>query len=133
MKTVRVFANHREWILNNLDSVATEIKAMDGEQTSLVMFILDDGSAQLAVAGGNDGRYIVDITYGITDAFYSLQSGAPEGGVDDEIEVISGGQAVTCSPSRIVDRATAIQAARYWAEFAKMDPSLKWKRTGVQN
>jgi hypothetical protein len=46
----------------------------------------------------------------------------------DEVELVIGGQAAPFPIHQVVDFDTALQAADYWAQHAKPDPSLSWEQ-----
>ena|SRR5712692_8928804 len=131
MRLKRIFTDKTEREGSSLDQVVEEINTLDGKKNTVAMFFIDGPEANLSVAGGNDGRYIVDVTYGIDESFYSLLSRKPSSRADeDELYLVSGGQGVTRPAFQVVDRETATRAALYWAEHGKMDPSLIWEKAG---
>jgi len=118
-----------------LESVNDAIAQLDGSSRSTVVFELEE-VACLSVGGGNDGRYVVDVTLGDdetgpSECFALLNDSRPnEESEEDEIEVVTGGQGATYPPSQIVDKKTAIEAATYWCRHGERSPALNWEGSG---
>jgi hypothetical protein len=133
MKLCKVYREHsrkgtygHEYAPKDLGAVEKEIRGLNGQTNTLVMFFIDDNK-NLAVGGGNDKKYNIEVTIGITGPFFTLVERDSESS-QSEVELIVGGQAAPFDPHQVVDFDTALQAASYWAENGELDPSLSWEQ-----
>src|SRR5262249_20693878 len=122
---------HDREILNpSLEEIESSIRGLDGRCCSLVMLFTDQAS-NLSIAGGNDERFVVDVTHGINGPYTSLLDADPDSSKPvAEVDVVVGGQEVPYPENRVVGLNKALVAAKYWAKYGKEDPSMLWSVPG---
>ena len=111
-------------------SAANAVEMLDGDHTTLSVFELKK-CAVLAISGGNDGRYVIDVTYGDEEAgpsdfYYAISAPQQEVPREQELDLVTGGQCATYPPWRVVDKATAIEAAVHWCAQGEKSPRVTW-------
>jgi hypothetical protein len=101
--------------------IENAIKDLDGKvRTSAALH--GEGEAHLAVGGGSSGRYLV---YATSDNrhFSTLTNGQA---ARSKVQLYIGGQFGEYTDNLIVDIASALTAARSFAESGELDPTVPW-------
>lgn len=77
-----------------------------------------------ALIGGGSGAYVVSIENQMTGVRFQLID--PLQSEEDLLEVVTGGQRGRFPARLVVERDSAVRAARHFAETGKPDPGLHW-------
>jgi hypothetical protein len=110
-----------------LSQILEAIKMLNGKNTTMVILEMD--GKNFGIAGGTQGRFTGELTYGIDDAFYTLLSSTePAKPIEEELELVTGQQAVLVPPRQILNLSTILKAGRYFAEHGTMCPELFWEK-----
>jgi len=75
--------------------------------------------------GGGEGQYVVCLVIGTDEDFYTLVNYEKKE-IENEIEVVTGGQAGLFSEKTVVDYPSVIEASRYYFEHLDRNPNLLW-------
>ena len=98
------------------------IKRLD--QFIYSQIILKDKDSHLLIGGGK-GQYVVCFSIGTDEDFYTLVN-CEKTNVENEIEVVTGGQAGTFPEKIVVNYNSVIEASRYYFEHLDKNPDLLW-------
>jgi Immunity protein Imm1 len=110
-----------------LTQVLDALKMLNGKNTTMVLLEME--GKNFGIAGGTAGRFTGELTYGIDDAFYTLLSSRnPAKPDDEEIELVTGQQAVLVPQRQVLDRTTVLKASRYFVAHGTMCPELIWEK-----
>jgi hypothetical protein len=112
-------------IANEWPQIEVEINKLDGKHQTLVT-LEAEGEIHMAVGGGK-GKYLVYLTFD-NEHFYYV---ALPSKMDLEETLVVGGQEGVYPAKLCVDKDTALQAAKTFAELGTMDNSLLWKKDEV--
>lgn len=93
-------------------------------QKEFTQLILGGDNDYLIVGGGN-GHYVCTFSTRDNDEFYNLVSEAAT--EDDDIDVVTGGQAGTFPAAIVVDKDAVLHALKYYFKNQKMSPDLRWE------
>jgi hypothetical protein len=110
---------HHEHLVASDADIASAIGKLDGEHTTLLT--IEVRGAQLFIGGGPD-QYTVTTLDG-DDSFALLGDGAR----DDDVSMVIGGQLIDQPARYLVDRATALTAARHFIARGAPSPELRWE------
>ena len=75
--------------------------------------------------GGGKNQYIVTLVIGTDEDFYTLVNKLKKD-VEEEVEIVTGGQAGLFPEKIVVDYASAIEASRYYFEHIDRNLDLLW-------
>jgi hypothetical protein len=103
------------------DDIESAIRDLDGNVHTIVG-LQADGEAHLVIGGGSCGRYIVYATFDNVH-FSALSSGQA---VQSKVPLCIGGEIGDYKDNLIVDIASALCAARPFAESGQLGPALPW-------
>jgi hypothetical protein len=106
----------------DVGAVETAIRRLDGDRTSEVCIEADDES--YLILGGGAGRYVGFVSRS-EDEMHDLIT--PTGSGEPRIELCAGGQIGFFAERQLVDLATALRAARTFAERGELEPSVTWE------
>lgn len=110
----------REW-----SEIETAIRALDGHRRTLVT-LETEGETHMSIGGGN-GRYLVYLTFDNDNFNYLVDLS----GSDKDETLVIGGQEGIYPARSCVDLATAVKAAKVFAQLGTMDRSVSWEREGI--
>src|SRR6266567_2557184 len=112
----------KEYLNPDENLIRVALESLDGQRRTLVM-LRNDGDANLAVGGGESGKYVV---YGTFDnrSFQILTRNVDS---DSMITVNAGGQAGEYPERWVVGIDDAMKAALSFALNGILDPSLIWQ------
>jgi len=107
--------------------IETAIRSLDGDtRTLLVLGIGDPPVPHMAIAGGEEGQYIVYTTLDNMIFHKLIKPEAPPG----KCLLVAGGQRGEYDRKMCVGLFEAIRAAKTYCETGKEDPSLVWQKNG---
>ena len=101
--------------------VISAIGEINGKDCTSIAFSTNDETA-FSVGGGEGNRYVAFLALATDDAFFTLID--PDKPEDECIDLVVGGQRGSYPLRQCVDKATVIQAALYFCQLGKPDPSL---------
>lgn len=107
----------------SLQQVIESIRGLDGAVRTQVL-VEADGSV-LAIGGGNEGRFSVQIIVGRDEMFYTLVDPAKRS--DQDVKIVTGGQAGLFPENQAVGINSVIESAREFFVSGNPSPSLKWQ------
>lgn len=108
-------------------AVQTAIRTLDGEHATGVFLYCSD-EIILAITGGNNGLYLVALTFDGTNTKELYNPKAPPGKVD----ILSAGAWTSCDLDCCVDLASALKAANTFFHSQEAEESLSWRKTPGQ-
>jgi hypothetical protein len=103
-------------------TVESTIRRLDGDRTTEVCIEADDQS--YLILGGGAGRYVGFISRNENEMHNLI---TPTGSPEPSIELCAGGQTGFFAERQLVDLATALRAARTFAERGELDQSVTWE------
>jgi hypothetical protein len=110
-----------------LRQVLEAVRRLNGKNTTSIN--IDLVRKNLTISGGNEGRYIAFLTYGVDDAFYNLLSTrTPAKANEQELDVVAGQQCGLFPRRQVLDFKTVLRAARHFARHGTKCPSLIWEK-----
>ena len=126
----RICADNRHGVRNQeeeydctgIEAALGAVRRLNGGSRTQVLFQGTD--RDLIVGGGNDGRYSVYIAVGEDREFHTLID--PEKPADEEVEIVTGGQAGIFPGNQCVPLESALRAVRDFYDLGQPSPALKW-------
>lgn len=117
-------ADRLDDVVEHPDVIAVEsaIRRLDGDRTTELCIEADDES--YFILGGGAGRYIGFVSRS-EDEMHDLVT--PAGSAEPRIELCTGGQTGYFAERQLVDLATALRAARTFAERGELESSVTWE------
>lgn len=109
--------DYRSW-----EEVEADLRRLDGESSDSI-FIAAQGQDHMSIAGGNDGRYVVQARIG--RGCFVCSSGKSDGSIKD---VAACWDYVPFPSANVLDLETAIAAAREFYATGGLAPQLKWDK-----
>ena len=106
-----------------LANIERAVHKLDGEEYTSVT-LGAEGETHFAIAGGSADRYIVYATFD-NMTFHNL---CGPGDKSDTVYLTVGGQEGDYPGNTIVDRETALAAAKTFAESGELDPRFTWEK-----
>jgi hypothetical protein len=94
------------------------------DQSIHTQVILNSKENYLLIGGGN-GQYIVSFVVGNDEDFYTLIN-KDKRDIDEEITVVTGGQAGSFPEKIVVNYTAVIEASHYYFEHLDKSPNLQW-------
>jgi hypothetical protein len=110
---------------DNAEAALSAVRQLDGQARTEV--VLEGPGKKLFISGGNDGRYIAFASVDNDRTLFNLLNGR-DSPLEEELEVVTGGQAGLFPPRQCVDLPTALKAAAYFFESGESSPELIWER-----
>lgn len=107
------------------DNIAKQLRLLDGKRHTQLLIISSSKNSSLLIGGGNRNLYVVTYTVGQDEDFYNLINPQRKG--DEEIEIVTGGQAGMFPERYGVDFNAAADAAMFYIETGKRNPALIWE------
>jgi len=108
------------------DDVSKYLSLLDGKTYTQILVLPDNKESSLLIGGGNHGLYVVTYTVGADEDFYNLIN--PNVNEDQEIELVTGGQAGFFLSKYCVDFNAALEALIFYLEIGKRTPNLNWEK-----
>jgi hypothetical protein len=114
-----------EYDCHDLEQVVLAIEKLNGCDKTEV-HLLSDAERTFSIGGGNNGRYVAFVTFGVDDEFYNLvDPKQPDG---EQFDVVTGGQRGTFHAKQCVSLQAVLEAARQFAIDGTMSHALTWIR-----
>lgn len=104
--------------------IATAVRALDGNEKTLVC-LEGDQNTHMDIAGGAADGCVVALTYD-SQKYYTLINPAATG---ENIVLKIGGQSREYPAEMLVSKEIALQAAKTFAQTGAAEPSLHWRDT----
>ena len=108
--------------VTSFDEIESLIKRLD--QSTYDQVILN-GKDNYMLIGGGKNRYVVCLVIGSDEDFYTLVN-CEKTNVENEIEVVTGGQKGIFPEKTVVNYNSVIEASRYYFEHLDKNPDLLW-------
>ncbi|WP_204101856.1 MULTISPECIES: hypothetical protein [Spirulina sp. CCY15215] len=111
---------------NELNQVKDAIKRLDGvEKTMLILSVDDD--VYMTIAGGNNGRYICEITNEREDSMFALLSTSKN--PVSKVAIVAGKQEGLYDSSLCLSLNEVFEASEFFCIYGKKNPNQCWKNT----
>jgi hypothetical protein len=108
------------------DSTAKYLSLLDGKIHTQILVVPDDKRSSLLIGGGNGGTYVVTYTLGNDEDFYNLLNlNVTE---NQEVELVTGGQAGLFLNKYCVDFNTALEALSFYIDTGERTSRLDWEK-----
>ena len=117
-------SNNQESSPQTVDDATDAVKRLNGRNHTQV--VLRGKDRVLIVAGGNEGRYSVVLAVGVDQMFYTLTN--PDGAADQDVIIVTGGQAGAFPQNQCVTLEAAIAATSDFFDSGEPSPALTWQR-----
>jgi len=98
------------------------IKRLD--QSTYNQVILN-GAKNYLLIGGGENQYIVTLVIGTDEDFYTLVNKYKKD-IEEDVEIVAGGQAGLFPKKIVVDYNSVIEASHYYFENFDKNPNLLW-------
>jgi len=103
--------------------IAAAVERLDGKRHTIIT-IGAGGEAHMAVGGGEHGQYVVYATFD-NESFRTLLSATTQS--QEIMYLVTGGQLGDYPKNIVVDLASALAAAKTFAELGQIDATLNWR------
>ncbi|MBL0744213.1 Imm1 family immunity protein [Chryseolinea lacunae] len=119
-------ADHGTSAILESDSIRKYLTLLDGKVHTQILIIPQDRSSSILIGGGNNETYVLTFTVGSDEDFYNLVDLTKKG--EQEIELVTGGQAGLFSDKYCADFNTILAAADYYVQHGERNPNLHWEK-----
>lgn len=127
LKLISIGAKVAEWLGEGTDLQALDaLLELDGQEKTLTCLEAPNGAA-LMIAGGNDGRYLVNLLLDPETQQGHVLTDPAETGAD--VELCCGGQTAEYPAHWCVNLRLVLDAAHQFVAHGEMSPHLLWKKT----
>ncbi|RQR28033.1 hypothetical protein DIE23_24980 [Burkholderia sp. Bp9143] len=113
-----------EQVYGDAAQVISAVEKLNGKDRTSIAFLMSD-EATFSVGGGDGNQYVAFLAIDTDDTFFTLTD--PDKSEHECVDLVVGGQRGSYPLRQCVDKAAVIQAALYFCQFAKPDPSLNWQ------
>lgn len=102
------------------------LRILDGRIHTQAFIVPEDKKNSLLIGGGKNNTYVLTHTTGIDEEFFNLIN--PESDNNDEVELITGGQAAHFPSKYCITFPTVLAAVDFYVTHGDRDPSLAWEK-----